>query len=108
MLEYVYCILKTNDIHQAMSVSETWYAVTDHGTNYCNLYNLIEGQFNISMTTLKLCIFKYISADLFSAQVVDLLKLQDIKRSQVISSALSVHLQIVLCINSVYVFFYIL
>ncbi|XP_034167843.2 uncharacterized protein LOC117599068 [Pangasianodon hypophthalmus] len=27
----------------AMSVSETWYAVTDHGTNYCNLYNLIEG-----------------------------------------------------------------
>lgn len=26
-----------------MSVSETWYAVTDHGTNYCNLYNLIEG-----------------------------------------------------------------
>nr|XP_003201373.2 uncharacterized protein LOC100535932 isoform X1 [Danio rerio] len=27
----------------AMSVSETWYAITDHGTNYCNLYNLIEG-----------------------------------------------------------------
>ncbi|KTG47704.1 hypothetical protein cypCar_00020653 [Cyprinus carpio] len=27
----------------AMSVSETWYAVTDHGTNYCNLYNLMEG-----------------------------------------------------------------
>uniref|UniRef100_A0A671NSL1 Uncharacterized protein n=1 Tax=Sinocyclocheilus anshuiensis TaxID=1608454 RepID=A0A671NSL1_9TELE len=27
----------------AMSVSETWYAVTDHGTNYCNLYSLIEG-----------------------------------------------------------------
>ncbi|XP_046704040.1 uncharacterized protein LOC124385027 [Silurus meridionalis] len=27
----------------AMSVSETWYAVIDHGTNYCNLYNLIEG-----------------------------------------------------------------
>ncbi|XP_076826252.1 uncharacterized protein LOC143473243 [Brachyhypopomus gauderio] len=27
----------------AMSVSETWYAVLDHGTNYCNLYNLIEG-----------------------------------------------------------------
>ncbi|XP_055038593.2 uncharacterized protein [Misgurnus anguillicaudatus] len=27
----------------AMSVSESWYAVTDHGTNYCNLYNLIEG-----------------------------------------------------------------
>ncbi|XP_067291145.1 uncharacterized protein [Pseudorasbora parva] len=27
----------------AMSVSETWYVVTDHGTNYCNLYNLIEG-----------------------------------------------------------------
>ncbi len=27
-----------------MSVSETWYAVTDHGTNYCNLYNLMEGK----------------------------------------------------------------
>ncbi|XP_040926440.1 uncharacterized protein LOC121202186 [Betta splendens] len=27
----------------AMSVSETWYAVRDHGTNYCNLYNLMEG-----------------------------------------------------------------
>lgn len=27
-----------------MSVSETWYAVKDHGTNYCNLYNLMEGK----------------------------------------------------------------
>ncbi|XP_060928020.1 uncharacterized protein LOC133002262 isoform X2 [Limanda limanda] len=27
----------------AMSISETWYAIKDHGTNYCNLYNLIEG-----------------------------------------------------------------
>ncbi|XP_056869178.1 uncharacterized protein LOC130513917 [Takifugu flavidus] len=27
----------------AMSISETWYAVKDHGTNYCNLYNLLEG-----------------------------------------------------------------
>ncbi|KAG5849941.1 uncharacterized protein LOC135253858 [Anguilla rostrata] len=27
----------------AMSVSETWYAIRDHGTNYCNLYNLIDG-----------------------------------------------------------------
>ncbi|XP_061521731.1 uncharacterized protein LOC133396211 [Phycodurus eques] len=27
----------------AMSISETWYVVRDHGTNYCNLYNLIEG-----------------------------------------------------------------
>ncbi|TRY85048.1 hypothetical protein DNTS_009548 [Danionella cerebrum] len=27
----------------AMSVSETWYAIKDHGTNYCNLYNLMEG-----------------------------------------------------------------
>uniref|UniRef100_A0AAQ4P1U4 Uncharacterized protein n=1 Tax=Gasterosteus aculeatus aculeatus TaxID=481459 RepID=A0AAQ4P1U4_GASAC len=26
----------------AMSISETWYAVKDHGTNYCNIYNLIE------------------------------------------------------------------
>ncbi|XP_062898455.1 uncharacterized protein LOC134343618 [Mobula hypostoma] len=25
------------------SVSELWYAVFDHGTNYCNLHNLIEG-----------------------------------------------------------------
>uniref|UniRef100_A0A6Q2Y4C9 Uncharacterized protein n=1 Tax=Esox lucius TaxID=8010 RepID=A0A6Q2Y4C9_ESOLU len=27
----------------AMSVSENWYAIKDHGTNYCNLYNLMEG-----------------------------------------------------------------
>ncbi|KAM9552944.1 uncharacterized protein ACWYII_034906 isoform 3-T5 [Salvelinus alpinus] len=27
----------------AMSVSESWYAIRDHGTNYCNLYNLMEG-----------------------------------------------------------------
>ncbi|XP_042366032.1 uncharacterized protein LOC121960425 [Plectropomus leopardus] len=27
----------------AMSISETWYAIKDHGTNYCNLYNLMEG-----------------------------------------------------------------
>ncbi|CAF93683.1 unnamed protein product [Tetraodon nigroviridis] len=27
----------------AMSISESWYAVKDHGTNYCNLYNLVEG-----------------------------------------------------------------
>ncbi|XP_061661969.1 uncharacterized protein LOC133493047 isoform X2 [Syngnathoides biaculeatus] len=26
----------------AMSISETWYVIKDHGTNYCNLYNLIE------------------------------------------------------------------
>ncbi|XP_051872545.1 uncharacterized protein LOC127570767 isoform X1 [Pristis pectinata] len=25
------------------SVSELWYSVLDHGTNYCNLHNLIEG-----------------------------------------------------------------
>uniref|UniRef100_A0A3Q2SN92 Uncharacterized protein n=1 Tax=Fundulus heteroclitus TaxID=8078 RepID=A0A3Q2SN92_FUNHE len=28
----------------AMSISETWYVIKDHGTNYCNLYNLIEGK----------------------------------------------------------------
>ncbi|KAM7390879.1 hypothetical protein PAMA_008873 [Pampus argenteus] len=28
----------------AMSISETWYAIKDHGTNYCNLYNLMEGK----------------------------------------------------------------
>ncbi|XP_034037132.1 uncharacterized protein LOC117519946 [Thalassophryne amazonica] len=27
----------------AMSISESWYSVRDHGTNYCNLYNLMEG-----------------------------------------------------------------
>ncbi|XP_041823417.1 uncharacterized protein LOC121628459 isoform X2 [Melanotaenia boesemani] len=27
----------------AMSISENWYAIKDHGTNYCNLYNLMEG-----------------------------------------------------------------
>ncbi|XP_075903525.1 uncharacterized protein LOC142902395 [Nelusetta ayraudi] len=27
----------------AMSVSENWYVVRDQGTNYCNLYNLMEG-----------------------------------------------------------------
>lgn len=27
-----------------MSVSESWYVVKDHGTNYCNLYNLLEGK----------------------------------------------------------------
>lgn len=27
-----------------MSISQTWYAIRDHGTNYCNLYNLMEGK----------------------------------------------------------------
>lgn len=27
-----------------MSVSENWYVVRDQGTNYCNLYNLMEGE----------------------------------------------------------------
>uniref|UniRef100_A0A8C6U921 Uncharacterized protein n=1 Tax=Neogobius melanostomus TaxID=47308 RepID=A0A8C6U921_9GOBI len=27
----------------AMSISQTWYAIKDHGINYCNLYNLMEG-----------------------------------------------------------------
>ncbi|KAM7390873.1 hypothetical protein PAMA_008867 [Pampus argenteus] len=31
------------DVGKAMSISETWYAIKDHGTNYCNLYNLMEG-----------------------------------------------------------------
>ncbi|KAK2859314.1 hypothetical protein Q5P01_003934 [Channa striata] len=26
----------------AMSISEAWYLIKDHGTNYCNLYNLLE------------------------------------------------------------------
>uniref|UniRef100_A0A3B3RGZ4 Uncharacterized protein n=1 Tax=Paramormyrops kingsleyae TaxID=1676925 RepID=A0A3B3RGZ4_9TELE len=25
------------------SISETWYVAFNHGTNYCNLYNLMEG-----------------------------------------------------------------
>ena len=28
---------------QGFSTSETWYAVLDDGTNYCNLYNLVDG-----------------------------------------------------------------
>lgn len=27
----------------AFSVSEAWYAILDYGTNYCNLFNLVEG-----------------------------------------------------------------
>ncbi|XP_037133398.1 uncharacterized protein LOC119137899 isoform X1 [Syngnathus acus] len=27
----------------AMSISEIWYLIKDHGTNYCNLYNLMDG-----------------------------------------------------------------
>uniref|UniRef100_A0A3Q3VWM6 Uncharacterized protein n=1 Tax=Mola mola TaxID=94237 RepID=A0A3Q3VWM6_MOLML len=30
-------------LYKAMSISQTWYAIRDHGTNYCNLYNLMEG-----------------------------------------------------------------
>jgi hypothetical protein len=29
---------------QGYSTSETWYAVLDYGTNYCNLHNLITGK----------------------------------------------------------------
>ena len=49
-----FCISHLNPLHlylstsffllQAMSVSETWYTIKDHGTNYCNLYNLMEGK----------------------------------------------------------------
>ena len=28
---------------QGYSTSQTWYAVMDYGTNYCNLFNLIQG-----------------------------------------------------------------
>ena len=28
---------------QGYSTSETWYAVLDSGTNYCNLHNLVTG-----------------------------------------------------------------
>ena len=30
-------------LFQGYSRSETWYAVLDYGTNYCNLHNLITG-----------------------------------------------------------------
>ena len=30
-------------LFQGYSTSETWYAVLDYGTNYCNLHNLITG-----------------------------------------------------------------
>ena len=29
---------------QGYSRSETWYALLDYGTNYCNLHNLITGK----------------------------------------------------------------
>lgn len=37
---------------QGYSTSETWYAVLDYGTNYCNLRNLIEGRqiYNVIFT----------------------------------------------------------
>lgn len=31
-----------------MSISQSWYAVKDHGTNYCNLYNLLEGELKLA------------------------------------------------------------
>lgn len=35
-------------IVDAQSSSETWYAVLDYGTNYCNLHNLVVGaQINV-------------------------------------------------------------
>lgn len=30
-------------VKKGFSSSETWYAVLDYGTNYCNLNNLITG-----------------------------------------------------------------
>ncbi|XP_066579424.1 uncharacterized protein LOC136769633 isoform X2 [Amia ocellicauda] len=35
--------LNTHCHVSALSVSEAWYAIIDYGTNYCNLFNLIEG-----------------------------------------------------------------
>uniref|UniRef100_A0A3Q4ASB0 Uncharacterized protein n=1 Tax=Mola mola TaxID=94237 RepID=A0A3Q4ASB0_MOLML len=29
--------------HISVGFRSTWYAIRDHGTNYCNLYNLMEG-----------------------------------------------------------------
>lgn len=36
-----------------MSVSENWYVVRDQGTNYCNLYNLMEGETTDKLTERK-------------------------------------------------------
>ncbi|XP_059148725.1 uncharacterized protein LOC131935970 [Physella acuta] len=33
----------TSCVVNGFSTSETWYAVLDYGTNYCNLHNLITG-----------------------------------------------------------------
>ncbi|KAJ8279959.1 hypothetical protein COCON_G00070250 [Conger conger] len=49
----------------AMSVSETWYAVHDHGTNYCNLYNLIDGS---GLTEAPDIIYTVITSDFVCTQ----------------------------------------
>ena len=36
-------MLHTYTHSQGFSTSETWYAVLDYGTNYCNLHNLVDG-----------------------------------------------------------------
>uniref|UniRef100_A0AAV2JLH9 Uncharacterized protein n=1 Tax=Knipowitschia caucasica TaxID=637954 RepID=A0AAV2JLH9_KNICA len=41
--EDVYEASPSLTLQRAMSISQTWYAIKDHGTNYCNLYNLMEG-----------------------------------------------------------------
>uniref|UniRef100_W5MWR2 Uncharacterized protein n=1 Tax=Lepisosteus oculatus TaxID=7918 RepID=W5MWR2_LEPOC len=37
----------------ALSVSEAWYTVIDYGTNYCNLFNLVEGSGLTSVSDYK-------------------------------------------------------
>ena len=37
------CTCCTHTHSQGFSTSETWYAVLDYGTNYCNLHNLVDG-----------------------------------------------------------------
>uniref|UniRef100_A0A672JJ32 Uncharacterized protein n=1 Tax=Salarias fasciatus TaxID=181472 RepID=A0A672JJ32_SALFA len=35
--------LVSSQLFTRCHVSVAWYAVKDHGRNYCNLYNLVEG-----------------------------------------------------------------
>ena len=43
---------------QGYSTSETWYAVLDSGTNYCNLHNLITGVLSFDQTYPRLlCLY---------------------------------------------------
>ena len=46
--------LRHGSFLQGYSTSETWYAILDYGTNYCNLHNLITGTCSCSLLYLYL------------------------------------------------------